>query len=260
VVNVHPELRKGMRFDSFGFYNGKAEPGSTLGVFMDDMTINGESLAFDEDPNWKGQNNRVTYEDSFKRGAHDFGFQPDSKFSGGKKGEMGGVLFSENGGYYGDNVGRLTLDDRLVASGKMALTERGSEAGFYLGWFNSKERGYPPKNLIGVFAEGPNSTGSMFRPIYASSDPKLADTLKRATVIDPFGKTYEWRIEYDPKAADGKGELKVSLGGETAVLTLTPEARKQNAQFDRFGLAVYEGGGQWSKVFFDDLEYTVGSK
>jgi hypothetical protein len=260
VVNVHPELRKGMRFDSFGFYNGKAEPGSTLGVFMDDMTINGESLAFDEDPKWKGQNNRATYEDSFKRGAHDFGYQADSKFAGGTKGEMGGVLFSDNGGYYGDKVGRLTLDDRLVASGKMALTERASEAGFYLGWFNSKQRGYPPKNLIGVFAEGPNSTGSMFRPIYASSDPKLADTLKRATVIDPFGKTYEWRIEYDPKAADGKGELKVSLGGETAVLTLTPEARKQNAQFDRFGLAVYEGGGQWSKVFFDDLEYTVGSK
>ena len=84
--------------------------------------------------------------------------------------------------------------------------------------------------------------------------------MKHTTLIDPFGKTYEWRIEYDPKAADGKGELKVSLGGETAVLTLTPEARKQNAEFDRFGLAVYEGGGQWSKVFFDDLEYTTGPK
>ena len=155
-------------------------------------------------------------------------------------------------------MGRLTLDDRLVASGKMALTERASEAGFYLGWFNSKERGYPPKNLIGVFAEGPNSTGSMFCPIYATSDPKLADTLKYTTVIDPFGKKYEWHIEYDPEAADGKGQLKVTLGGKTALITLTPEARKQNAVFDRFGLAVYEGGGQWSKVFLDDLRYTTG--
>lgn len=260
VVNVDPDFRQGMVFDSFGFCNAKAEPGSTLGVFVDDMTVNGESLAFDKDPNWRGQNNRVTYEDSFKRGAHDFGYQPDSHFAGGGAGEMGGILFSDHGGYYGDDVGRLTLNDRLVASGKMALTERGSEAGFYLGWFNSKERGYPPKNLIGVWAEGPNSTGSMFRPIYATSDPKLAGTLKYTTAIDPFGKTYAWKIEYDPEAAEGKGELRVSLGGETAVLTLSVEARKQNAEFDRFGLAVYEGGGQWSKVFFDDLEYTVGAK
>jgi hypothetical protein len=49
----------------------------------------------------------------------------------------------------------------------------------------------------------------------------------------------------------------VSLDGETAVLALPPEARKQNAQFDRFGLAVYEGGGQWSRVFIDDLQYTA---
>lgn len=42
------------------------------------------------------------------------------------------------------------------------------------------------------------------------------------------------------------------------MITLTPEARKQNAVFDRFGLAVYEGGGQWSKVFLDDLRYTTG--
>jgi hypothetical protein len=259
-VNVHPEFRQGMQFDSFGFCNSKAEPGSTLAVYFDDLTINGEALPFDEDPNWNGQNNRVTYEDSFKRGAHDFGYQADSKFAGGEPGEMGGVLFSDNAGYYGDDVGRLTLDDRLVASGKMALTERASEAGFYLGWFNSKERGYPPQNLIGVWAEGPNSTGSMFRPIYASSDPQLADTLKYTTPIDPFGKVYQWRIEFDPAAADGAGELKVTLGGESAVLTLTPEARRQNAQFDRFGLAVYEGGGQWSQVFFDDLEYTVGTK
>ena len=50
VVNVHPEYRKGMRFDSFGFCNARAEPGDTLIVFFDDMTINGEELSFDEDP------------------------------------------------------------------------------------------------------------------------------------------------------------------------------------------------------------------
>ena len=72
------------------------------------------------------------------------------------------MIFSDNPGYYGDNAGRLSLDDHLVASGRLALTDRGPEAGFYLGWFNSAERGYPPKNVLGVFAEGPSSVGSMF--------------------------------------------------------------------------------------------------
>jgi hypothetical protein len=34
-------------------------------------------------------------------------------------------------------------------------------------------------------------------------------------------------------------------------------ARKQGASFDRFGIAVYEGGGQFSRTHLDDLEYTA---
>jgi hypothetical protein len=78
-------------------------------------------------------------------------------------------------------------------------------------------------------------------------------------VINPFGKHYTWKIQYDPRAAGGNGEVTVSLGDETAVLALTPEARRQNAVFDRFGVAVYEGGGQWHTFFLDDLQYTTGS-
>jgi hypothetical protein len=260
VVNILPVSRKsGARFNRFGMINAKGEPGDTLAVYFDDVTLNGERLAFDEDPHWTGQNNRLTFDDTFKRGGHQFGYQPESHFAGGEPGEIGGVIFSDNAGFFGDDVGRLTLDDPLVATGRLALKERASEAGFYLGWFNSKERGYPPKNVIGVFAEGPNSVGSMFRPIYATSDAKIGTALKEAPVIDPFGKPGAWRIEYDPKGADGRGELRVSLDGKEAVLALDPAARKQNAVFDRFGIAIYEGGGQWSTVFLDDLEYTIGS-
>ena len=63
----------------------------------------------------------------------------------------------------------------------------------------------------------------------------------------------------DGPVAHGQGELRVSLDGETAVLTLAHGARKQKAVFDRFGIAIYEGGGQWSTVYLDDLQYTTGS-
>jgi hypothetical protein len=260
VVNIRPEYRQsGARFDRFGITNMKAEPGGTLAIFFDDLTLNGQTLAFDEDPRWVGQHNRATFDDTFKRGVHDFGYQPTTQFAGGEPGEIGGVIFSDNAGYYGDDIGRLTLDDPLVASGRLAVRERGSEAGFYLGWFNSNQRGRPPKNLIGAFVEGPNSVGSMFRPCYATSDPNIGAAAKHAPVINPFGKRYTWKIRYDPRAAGGNGEVTVSLGDETAVLALTPEARRQNAVFDRFGVAVYEGGGQWHTFFLDDLQYTTGS-
>jgi hypothetical protein len=259
IVNIHPDFRKsGARFDSFGMINSKAEPGDTLAVYFDDITINGEKFSFDEDPKWKGQNNRLTFGDTFKRGEHNFGYQADSNYAGGKAGEVGGVIFSDNSGYFADDVGQLTLDDPLVASGRLVVKERGSEAGFYLGWFNSKERGYPPKNLIGVFAEGPNSVGSMFRPIYATSDPKIGNVPKEAPIIDAFGKPHTWKIEYDPEGANGLGELRATLDGETATLALTAEAREHNATFDRFGIAVYEGGGQWHTFYIDDLKYTTG--
>jgi hypothetical protein len=38
---------------------------------------------------------------------------------------------------------------------------------------------------------------------------------------------------------------------------LPPELRKTGATFDRFGLFVHEGGGRASRVYVDDLEYTV---
>jgi hypothetical protein len=258
VIDLNPKFRKtGARFDSFGIVNAKAEPGGTLAIFFDDMTLGDQPLAFDDDPRWKELNNHAAFDDYLKRGVHDFGYQPDSNFAGGQKGEIGGILFSDNGGYYGDDIGRLTLDDRLVASGKLALKERGSEAGFYLGWFNSEGRGRPPKNLLGVFAEGPNSVGSLFRPLYATSDPAIGAPAKSGPVINQTGKPHAWRIEYDPEAAGGHGEITVSLDGETATLQLPPEARKQNALFNRFGLAINEGGGQYSTVYLDDLQYTT---
>jgi hypothetical protein len=220
----------------------------------------GEAFAFDDDPHWLAQDNRATFDDYLRRGVHDFGYRAGSSFAGGRPGEIGGLMYSDNGAYYADRVGPLTLDDRLVASGRLALAERASEAGLYIGWFNSGGRGYPPKNLIGALIEGPNSVGPMLLPVYGTSNPKIGEAVKYGPRIDSSGKQYSWKIEYDPEAAGGLGEIRVSLDGETSILKLAPEARRQKALFDRFGLAVFEKGGQWSHVFLDDLQYTTGAE
>ncbi len=223
MVNLSAaDRRSGARFDRFGLVSSVAEPAETLAIYFDDLTLNGEPLDFDHDPGWTGKNNQVEFDDTFKRGQHDFGYQGDTRFAGGSPGEIGGLIFSDNGGYYADDVGRLSLDDRLIASGRMALVERGSEAGFYVGWFDSQGRGYPPKNLLGVIVEGPNSVGSMFRPVFAGSSAEVGAALQAGPLVNPFGKPHQWKIEYDPQGAQGRGELRVSLDGERAVLASRP--------------------------------------
>ena len=60
IVDVNPKLRKtGALYDSFGIVNSRAEPGGALVAFFDDLTLDGQTLSFDENPGWVGKNNRV---------------------------------------------------------------------------------------------------------------------------------------------------------------------------------------------------------
>ena len=53
------------------------------------------------------------------------------------------------------------------------------------------------------------------------------------------------------------GELRVTLGSETATLALKPGVKKQDATLDRFGLFTSQVGGQMVKIFLDDVSYTA---
>jgi hypothetical protein len=164
VHKLSPQQRKaGATFDSFGIVNPQSA-GNWLTFYVDDLMIDGETESFDRDPNWVGQGNRDQLDDYGEEGAHQFGYA-DSARAGGKKGEIGGVMFSSpsSPGYYGDEVGRLTLDDPLTASGKVVLPQYGPDGGLYLGWFDSRKRGYPPANILGVLIDGTTSGGPRFR-------------------------------------------------------------------------------------------------
>lgn len=262
TFKLPPSHRKsGATFDAFGIMNSQVA-GGPLTAYFDDLLIDGRAESFNADPEWVGQGNRQKFDDYGLPGSHQFGYS-DTAFAGGKKGELGGLLYSSPStpGYYADKVGRLTLNDRLTASGKVALTEYGQDSGVYVGWFDSKKRSHPPANILGVLIDGPTSTAPRFRACVASSDPKAAHRqYKTAPLIAPDGKSHTWKIEYQPDADDGRGRLTVWLDDKKDTFTLPPEVRKAGATFDRFGLFVHEDGGTALRIYLDDLEYTAAER
>lgn len=250
----------GATFDAFGIINAQSA-GYDLTMYVDDLVIDGAAESFDTDPQWLGQGNRQKHDDYGLNGSHQFGYS-DTAIAGGKKGELAGLLYSSPAipGYYADRVGPLTLNQKLTASGKVALTEYGSDSGVYFGWFDSQKRGHPAANVLGVMIDGPTSTPPRFRGVVGSSDPKTG-LLRRDTAafIPPDGKSHTWKIEYDPGADEGRGRLTVWLGDRQDTFVLPTEVRKAGAAFDRFGLFVHEGGGTASRIALDDLQYTAAN-
>jgi WD40 repeat protein len=256
--------KAGVTFDAFGIVASLSE-GNELTAYFDDLSIDGKAEAFDRDPGWMGVGNREAFDDFNLEGAHQFGFS-NTAFAGGKRGELGGLLYSTPAvpGYYADKIGRLTLEDRLVASGKVTVKRYGPDGGSYIGWFDSRKRGFPPANVLGVLIDGPTSTGPRFRGCVTSADPKLGqwrpgenargDT---AALIGADGRSHTWKIEYLPEADGGRGRMTVWLDDHKDSFIIPKEIRKRGATFDRFGLFVHECGGRASEVYFDDLQYTA---
>jgi hypothetical protein len=260
TFKVSPDQRKaGATFNAFGIVNSQSS-GDQFEVYFDDLAVNGQKLTFDSDPKWIAKNNRDQHEDYGLDGAHHFGFS-DTALAGGKRGELGGLIFSSAAypGYCAANIGRLSLDNRLIASGKLALKEYGSDGGMYVGWFDSKKRGYPPVNIVGALIDGTTSSGPRFRACVASSDAKLEHCQwETSAPIAPDGAAHSWKIEYAPEDGDGRGRLTVWLDQRQDSFVLPDGIKKKGATFDRFGLFVHEAGGRGSLIYLDDLEYTDG--
>ena len=117
-VNLHK--RQNAKFDHFGVMNMMKAGGSTT-INFDDLTFDGQSQDFAQDPNWYGWGNRASYQARDVGGAHNFGFS-DTRHAGGQPGEAGGVFWrTDHWGYYADKVGPLSFNDRLEARGKVVL-------------------------------------------------------------------------------------------------------------------------------------------
>lgn len=240
-------------------------------VWLDDLVINGQEEAFDNDPGWEGRNNRSTYTSYDVRPRFDFGFS-DTTFAGGRhQGELGGLVFRgdirypERTAYYADRLDTLTTDGPLRASGKVCLRRGVSDSTSLLGFFHSRHSTARsdsqdcglPLHFLGVAVEGPSREGFFFYPVcrlgngvqaYASG-PELPRIL-------PDGTPHDWSLLYDPHGADGQGRITVTLDGQAVLLDLPPGRRQAAATFDRFGIITTWIDGNAQRIYFDDLEYT----
>jgi hypothetical protein len=249
--------REGATFDRFGLLN-MMKPGKAMTIYFADLKHDGITEDFGKDPGWVGSGNRATI-DNIPAGSHNFGFSPATAFAGGKPGEVGGDLWRAGKyAYYADRVGPLSLDDRLEASGKVILKVGAPDSDMYIGWFASAEKEKEPAvagNFLGIHVGGPTRIGHYFQPVVTTAVRTKSQT-KKGPVLVP-GKAYEWSLVYDPGADGGQGEIRVTLGDESARLPLKKGLKTEGARFDRFGLFNSTAGGQLVRIFLDDLKYTA---
>jgi hypothetical protein len=249
----------GTTFDHFGLMNG-TKPGGQLVIYFDDLEYNGQSQDFSQDPAWDAKLNRTKYQAKDVGGAHDFGFSL-TRFAGGKPGEIGGTFWrSGKYAYYADRVGPLSLDDRLEARGRVILTTGAPDSDMFLGWFDSTSKETSPAdagNFIGVHVGGPTRVGHYFHPSLMTAKG-VRNQAQAGPILTP-NKSFEWSLVYDPTAENGRGSIRVTLGGESVDLALRKGVRAQGARLDRFGVLTSNIGGQIVRVYLDDLAYTVRS-
>jgi hypothetical protein len=249
--------KQGATFDRFGLLN-MTKPGNAMTIYFGDLKHDDKAEDFSKDPGWLCENDRAKIENP-PAGAHDFGFSPKTSFAGGKPGELGGDLWRAGKyAYYADRVGPLSLDDRLEASGKVVLKVGAPDSDVYLGWFNSADKERPPVesgNFLGVHVGGPTRVGHYFIPRLATAKATIAK-VETGPVLAP-GKVFDWSLVYDPAAYGGQGELRLTLGKETATLALKKGVKTEGARFDRFGLFNSNIGGQLVRIYLDDLKYTA---
>ncbi len=252
----------GAEFNRFGVFNVQTT-GSGMDVSFRDLKLDGRPLDLSSDPGWEARGNKVEFRDRHMRPFHDFGWLATSK-AGGNPGEIGGIIWrDEQPAYYAGKAGPLSLEDELVASGRIAFNGAGSDSGVYLGWFNSMSRTnkmasdhqQPQTNILAVLLEGPSRIGHYFRPAYATGGGSGA-IQETGPIVRPDGRVHQWSIRYLPRA----GQITVQLDGETSTLAVSPEHRRQGASFDRFGLFNCQVGGHFVDLALDDLTYTSKAK
>jgi len=260
-LSLRPEHRKaGASFNRFGIFPPRI-PGRHIVAYFDDIIINEQMENFDSDPQWEGIGNRERYPDPAQYGSNDFGFSQTSH-AGGKAGELGGRFFSCNPdedpfkAYYGDRVGRLSFEHRLNARGKFVAKEFSTDSSFALGWFNSRKQGWPLENFVGVYFDSLSSEGRIVAPMYGTSQGSKRQ--EGEYLIFQPGKRYDWTLDYDPAAGDGRGAITFKLAGSAVTLPLKDGDKAKGAVLDRFGVFNLQwANSKWCDAYLDNLTYTV---
>jgi hypothetical protein len=244
-------------------------------LWLDDITINGKTEHFDRDPGWESFQNRRDYLSTNVRPRFDFGYSP-TRYAGGRgRGELGGLVFrgdcryADRMAYYADRLHDLSLDQPLTAAGTIALRRGVTDSTTLIGFFhstrsmevNDSQSSTIPNDFLGLAVEGPSRDGFFVYPLYRVNGAAQgsAGGDDRPHIL-PNGRSHNWRLDYAPAAASGRGRIAVTLDRKTTVLDLREGHRPGGARFNRFGIITTWIDGNGQHIYFDDLTYTASQE
>lgn len=250
-----------------------------------------KSQSFDRDPGWEGHNNRLLPRE-LPTITQEFGYSKTG-FAGKAAGEMGGLVTrASEPAYYADRIGPKTLDDRLSASGSLALKKTTPAGGVFFGFFRAAQPGGGGRPIcsLGMNLDTEHTGGRLAVRLITGRNQSCGTFITpfipgkfRPTPLRNDGPRYTWKLDYDPEAAGGRGRFTFTLHGEapkpeeidtpdlpeafkqearvrfpttTSFSVDLPEGyRNQGTTFDHFGLMnMMKPGGQVT-LYFADLTY-----
>jgi WD40 repeat protein len=257
----------GATFNRFGLLTVMKQADSGGELWLDDITVNGATESFAQDPHWDARGNRRAYQTEIVRPRFNFGYSETQYAGGRQKGEMGGYVYRGDGryphmmAYYGDRLEELSMAKPLRASGKITLRRGVTDSDVLFGFFHSEHSlasggsdaiGTPP-DFLGVSIGGPSRDGFMFSPAYRLHNTETGHS-ERGPYLLPNGKTHDWTLEYAP--GENGGTLTATLDGERVTHTISKGQLAIGAHYNRFGLISTHTDGNGQDLYFDDLSYT----
>jgi hypothetical protein len=156
----------------------------------------------------------------------------------------------------------LSLDDRLEASGTLAVTDAQGGSGALIGWFNDSSRGWRTPNSVAFRIDGNGGKYWLFYE-YGTGHGRTGGAgafegdRYQTTSTPPFpadGKPHRWRLRYDPAAAQGLGRLEFQIDDRIYGVNLDAQDREDGASLNRFGIWNQQATGDAVQFWLDDLK------
>jgi hypothetical protein len=215
---------------------------------------------FSSDPGWDGYRNRLL-PDPLPRTTQNFGYRQSNHAGGKSPGEIGGfVQRSLTPASYAKAIPAKTLNDKLSASGRFAVTNDESASGVLFGWFHESSRGWRTPNSLVVRLDGNGRKYWLFFE-YGTSNwltggGATFEGRYQTTKTKPFpadGTPHEFSLTYDPAGHNGDGEITLVLDGKNYSAAMLPGHKADGALFNRFGILNVQTSGSGMEVYLDDL-------
>src|SRR5439155_19249026 len=194
--------------------------------------------------------------------------------------------------FYADKIEPKTLNDRLTASGSFALTKTTGGSGVFFGFFRAEQPGSGgrPVGSLGLDFDGEGGGARLAVRLITAKNQSCGTFITpfipgkfRPTPIRNDGTRYAFTLDYDPRAADGRGRFTFTLASDahrpgelekpelpdafkqearrrfpstTSFSVDLPEGfKRQGTAFDHFGLMNLMKAGGRTSIYFDDLRY-----